>query len=301
VIIAPLERATATELMDDPAGDPIMLERTLAQFPLVNRILTRMRALIDTFILRDMEQTAESHGETTGAPTAKQPGSRENPFRVLDVGAGACDIPLWMAGEAKRRGISLHITCLDHDPRVVDYARRIVGDHPALSVAEGSVLNLDGNDRFDYIMGNHLLHHLSDGEIDRFLDVTHRLCRRRLLVNDLIRSRWSLVGYHLFASVFFRNSFAREDGKLSIRRGFLADELERFLQRSAWNGTGNLSWSVGRTIPGRVFLVAEKARPARVTGASHGSPSRRAGRALRRGPFCVGPAGRNRVSRKASL
>lgn len=239
--LPPLERAAAAELMDDPAGDPIQLERTLAQFSLVNRLLSRMRTLVGTCILNDMQA----------------PGSHETPFRVLDVGAGACDIPLWMAGEARRRGVSLHITCLDHDPRVVDYARRIAGDHRAISIVEGSVLDLDGSDTFDYVMGNHLLHHLHDEEIPRFLDTAHRICRRRLLVNDLLRSRWSLAGFHLFASVFLRNSFALQDGKLSIRKGFVPNELAVFLRRSVWNGPG-CAWSVGRAIPGRVFLVATK-------------------------------------------
>lgn len=236
----PARRSQARELMDDTLSDPVLLQRTLDQFSLINRLFSRMRGLVRRCILEDI--------------VARGTGPTGETISVLDVGAGACDIPLWLLAEARTRGIALEITCLDHDPRVVDYARRRTSREPAITVREGSALEIEGP--FDYIMANHLLHHLTEPEIDRFLERSFRACRRRLLLNDLLRSYWSLAGFSLFATLFLHRSFARTDGALSIRRGFRPLELQRLIDRSPWAGA-----RLGTMLPGRICLAADKLSP----------------------------------------
>lgn len=233
----PQERSTAPEIMDDPGSDPELLERTLGQLVLVNRLLSRMRGLLRRHLLRDMAERGEP-GRT---------------WSVLDVGAGGCDIPIWLVRVAHRRGIALNITCLDHDPRVLQYARSRVAEYPEITLLEGSAFAIPGS--YDYIICNHFLHHLTDDEIGRFLAAAHRACRRRLLVNDLLRSYWSLAGFQLFATLFLRGSFARSDGLLSIRKGFRRRELSRIIAGSPW-GAPETERIIGHALPGRLYCVA---------------------------------------------
>ncbi|SIQ28271.1 Methyltransferase domain-containing protein [Alkalispirochaeta americana] len=234
--------------MDDTLSDPTLLGRTLNQFSLINLLFSRMRGLVRQFILDDI--------------IASGPHREGTPISVLDVGAGACDIPLWLLAEARKKGLHLEITCLDHDPRVADYARRRTAREPAITIQEGSALEI--SQPFDYIMANHLLHHLTETDIALFLDRSYQACRRRLLLNDLLRSYWSLAGFSLFGALFLHRSFARADGTLSIRRGFRPDELKQLLDHSPWRsastgqGTPHPLTLLGRRIPGRVFLVADR-------------------------------------------
>jgi 2-polyprenyl-3-methyl-5-hydroxy-6-metoxy-1,4-benzoquinol methylase len=233
----PRERATQREIMDDPESDRELLELTLRQLRVVNRVLTRMQGLLRRYILRDLAERGE-HSAT-----------------VLDVGAGGGDIALRLAEDARRRGIALEITCLDNDPRIVEFARHHVGDHPAVSVVEGSALEITGS--YDYVICNHVLHHLPGAEIGLFLSSAFMACRRRLLVNDLLRSRVSMAGFWLVATLFLRGGFSRKDGITSIRKGFLPQELRVLAESSEW-GLPGIERTVRRLVPGRVVLVATR-------------------------------------------
>ncbi len=238
----PAQRSSAPELMDDPESDRLQLEQTLRQFWLVNLLLSRMRSLLRRYVLRDMLARGVTHAT------------------VLDVGAGGCDVALWLRRKAERCGLSLSISCLDHDQRVLAFARRQVAEEPAIEVLEGSVFEIRG--QWDYVICNHFLHHLNDQQIGRFLDLSYQICGRRLLANDLLRSHWSLFGYRVFAALLLHNSFASYDGALSIKRGFRPHELRRMVERSSWTRNPeshrDTTTRVLRIAPGRVVIVASR-------------------------------------------
>ncbi len=243
-LLYPPVRSREREIMDDPDSDRELLENTLRQFPRTNRLLSRMHHLLDRYFLRDMEARLKTHRV-----------SRDKTFTILDVGAGACDIPLWLAAQARKRGIPVDITCIDHDSRVVEFARERVAHDPDVTVQPGSALDIAG--RYDYIMCNHVLHHLDDGEIRRFFQGTYHSCGRRILINDLLRSYWSIIGFWLFATCFLRDSFARTDGIISVRKGFRRVEIEEIIATCPWSTPGT-DYRIGHTLPGRLYVVATR-------------------------------------------
>ena len=112
--------------MDEPDSDPRRLARTLRQFHLINLFLGRARSLLRNRFLRRMR---------------RQPG-RE--YRLLDLGAGGCDLDRWLVRRCRREGLRLRVTCLDHDPRVVAFARRACRAYPEIRVVQGSSRDLAG-------------------------------------------------------------------------------------------------------------------------------------------------------------
>jgi 2-polyprenyl-3-methyl-5-hydroxy-6-metoxy-1,4-benzoquinol methylase len=192
-------RATEDELMDHPDCDGAQLFRTLDQFHGINRLFSRVRGLLARTVLADI-----------------RPGS---PRHLIDLGAGACDIPVWLLSVAEKRGLDLRITAIDTDPRVVGYARERYGHVPGLNILEHTALDLDSLAPFDYLFANHFLHHLPDEVIPTLLSDAHRLSRRGFVISDLRRSPWSYLGFSLIAHIY-RDSFARTDGLISIRKGF---------------------------------------------------------------------------------
>lgn len=216
-------RATGDELMDLPDCDEGQLIRTLDQFHGINRLFSRVRGLLNKTILADME-----------------PGT---PAHLIDLGAGACDIPVWLLHTAQQRGLDLRITAIDADPRVVRYAQERYGDVPNLRILEHDALDLESLAPFDYVFANHFLHHLPDDAVHQVLAEAHRLAQRGFVFSDLKRSPWSHLAFSFIAHIY-RDSFAREDGLLSIRKGFRREDFE--------DAEGNLFRSA---FPGRIQLV----------------------------------------------
>jgi len=219
--------------MDDLECDEAALSRTLEQFTTVNRLFSRYRTLLKQTILRDMEPGRDYH--------------------LVDMGAGGCDIPMWLLQEADARGLSLRITAVDSDPRITRFARERTVGVPALNVVTGNGLDLDEVAPFDYVFANHVLHHLPDGLIRSCIQKAHALADRGFVFSDLKRNRWSHLGFSI-AALPFRKSFTRTDGLISIQRGFLPSELQQL--------AGTAPAKVLSLFPGRVNLVSAALLPA---------------------------------------
>jgi 2-polyprenyl-3-methyl-5-hydroxy-6-metoxy-1,4-benzoquinol methylase len=221
-------RSQQPERMDDPECDEASLYRTLDQFRTVNRLFSRYRTLLRKTVLRDME-----------------PGRN---YHLVDVGAGGCDIALWLLKEARSRGLHLRITALEPDPRIFRYVRDRIGEVPGLHLVQESGEHLAAHAPFDYVFANHVLHHLSGEEIHALLHQTSQAAKRGFVFSDLLRSRWSYLGFSL-AALPFRNSFIREDGLISIQRGFHAEELRKL--------TDPVPAHVRTAFPGRINIISE--------------------------------------------
>ncbi len=197
-------RAEEEEQMDRPDSDAARLCRTLDQFHQINVLFSRVRGLLKRTLLQDM-----------------RPGEA---YHLLDLGAGACDIPVWLLQQAEKKGVQLRITALDADPRVVEYAQQRYGQTERLSIVLGDALDLNAYSPFEYVFANHFLHHLPSEQAENVITLAGRLASRGFVFSDLRRSPWSYLGFSMFAHVY-RNSFSRKDGLLSIRKGFRKEDL----------------------------------------------------------------------------
>lgn len=203
-------RATDDELMDRPDSPAPLLGNTLRQFRWINRMLTPCHRLLRRHVLGRMRC------------------DRGRAWTMLDIGSGACDLPLWLVDRCRRERIDLTVTCIDHDPRIVEFARRCVVDHPEITVACGDALSLAkiAPGSWDFIFSNHFLHHLSTPQIANCLRQVVRACRVQCIMSDLVRSRLSYALYTAAAGAFLRNSFAYDDGRLSIRKSLTTREAQ---------------------------------------------------------------------------
>jgi 2-polyprenyl-3-methyl-5-hydroxy-6-metoxy-1,4-benzoquinol methylase len=205
-------RANLVEEMDRPDSSEEKLFRTLDQFGPVNRLFSRYRTLLDRYVIPDLAQDPSC------------------PRRLLDLGAGGCDIGRWLIRRCRARGFLLKITAMERDPRVARYARIACRNYPEIEVVEQDVcapLPLNG---VDYVFANHLLHHLPDDACMELIRQLDRAALRLFLLSDMIRSPWAYYGFLLGAAPFFRNSFILPDGLVSIRRSFTLPEAGGLLR-----------------------------------------------------------------------
>lgn len=206
--------AHATEQMDRPDCDPDKLDRTYAQFGLVNAVVSGWRRTYTTLL----RPAFSPDGVNT----------------LLDIGSGGGDLPRTLARWAQLDGLRLEITAVDPDERAHAYAAALpplrgVTFRRALSselVAEHAV--------FDAVVSNHVLHHLDTAELDGLLEDTEHLTRHIAVHSDIARHP---VGYALFSAgtLPLPGSYIREDGLTSIRRSYTPGELRRAVAaRSGW-------------------------------------------------------------------
>ena len=229
------ERYGGPELMDLPDVSEKKLINTLRQFSLLNILFTRSRRLIEKYILADMLQ------------------SPREIYEFLDLGAGGCDIAIWLLKRCRHMGLDVRITCLDYDPRIVKYARGKCRAYREIRVIEASAVELEKLAPYDYVFANHLLHHLPSEQWPVLIDALARQTRNIFLLNDIRRSRWAYAGYALFAGIFMHNSFAFVDGLLSIRKGISVHEMREAV--SACGLKKNIT--IGTVLPARVFVLGQ--------------------------------------------
>ena len=201
------KRAVCPELMDLADVDEQKLLRTVWQFALLNRLFSSSRRLICSYFLDPLIREGKQS------------------FSLLDIGAGGCDIPIWIVQYCRKHGISPNITCIDYDARILAYARRQCDDYPEIRILHHDALQMQDLGKFDYIYANNFLHHLDDVSVSRVLQQTADMAQRGYMLNDIYRSRMAYWLYTLFAGLFLHRSFAFYDGRLSIRKGFTASDL----------------------------------------------------------------------------
>jgi ubiquinone/menaquinone biosynthesis C-methylase UbiE len=85
-----------------------------------------------------------------------------------------------------------------------------------------------GDDAFDLVTCNLFAHHLQPKQLAQFVREGLRVCRRAVLINDLIRHPVHLAlayaGYPIM-----RSRVAWLDGLTSVRRAYVPDEIRNLL------------------------------------------------------------------------
>jgi ubiquinone/menaquinone biosynthesis C-methylase UbiE len=118
----------------------------------------------------------------------------------------------------------------------------------------GDALSLPFTDnRFDYAICSLFTHHFKDEQVIAIMKELSRVARRRIFIIDLHRHALAYYLYTTVGHIFLHNRLIREDGALSILRGFIPQELKQ-LGRQAHLA----KVSVERRFPFRLVLSASK-------------------------------------------
>jgi len=198
------------ELMDDPQCDPDRLDATLRRFGTVNRLVSGWGGVYRTHL--------RPHLAGLGRPA-----------RVLDLGCGGGDLVGRLAGLARRDGLRVEWLGVDPDPRAHAVARTRERDDVRFRCTDSTALRAEG-ERFDAVVSNHVLHHLSPQELADFTADSRELSTGPVLHADIARGRLAYGLYAVGIAPLAPGTFLHTDGLRSIRRSYRADELQRALE-----------------------------------------------------------------------
>lgn len=217
------------ELMDDPACDPVRLERTYRQFATVNRLLSGWRRVYRQWLRPRLDP--------------------ERPTTLLDIGFGGGDIARALTLWAARDRLPLRTTAIDPDERALRHVRGLPAAGVRFERASSADLVARG-ERYDLVISNHLLHHLDAAALAGLLADSATLARELVVHNDLSRGRAGYGPYAVATLPFARRSFIHQDGLLSIRRSYRRAELQAAVPPG---------WRVRSMFPQRLLLTREGA------------------------------------------
>ena len=139
---------------------------------------------------------------------------------VLDVGAGAADVPLALARKFP------NVT-----PMAFDLSETMLSFAEGLPRIRGDVGRFPFRDRsVDYVISTNFFHHLTDDAVVAALREFDRVARRGIVVNDLLRTRRGWVVTKLLT--LWANPYVKVDGPLSIKKAFTIPEIEALARRA---------------------------------------------------------------------
>jgi 2-polyprenyl-3-methyl-5-hydroxy-6-metoxy-1,4-benzoquinol methylase len=211
--------------MDDPNCDLEKLRHTYRQFSTINSLISQWNHIYKREI-RPFLQT-------------------NNPTTLLDIGFGGGDIPLKLARWASNDGLDLRITAIDPDPRAFNFEQDLDRTQN-VEFLQCQVSDLDpSHQQFDFVISNHLLHHLNSQELLEILSKAKELSNESVIFNDIHRSDWAYLLFNIFSRPVFRSSFITADGLTSIRRSYTNEELSEIVPDD---------WQVESVFPFRLLL-----------------------------------------------
>lgn len=228
-------RSLKLERLDTGDYTAAEYERFLREIAFINRKIGDERAVRET-LLREIKREDLSD------------------FSVLDVGAGSGELLRVIAEFARKGNRKTHLFGLELNARSSQAIRENSHDFAEIEAVRADAFALPfADDAFDYAMCSLFTHHFTNENIVKVLSEMSRVARRKIYVIDLERHAAAYVLYKIFCRVNRLSRLVREDGSLSVLRGFKFNELET-LGRAA-----NLkNVSVKKIAPYRLVLEGAK-------------------------------------------
>lgn len=234
MVTAPARLLGAIELMDRPDVDLGELSRTLEDLAWINRWLGGTRLVRGR--LESLFATLPS------------------PIRILDVATGNADIPRAIARWGRRHDLRIQIEAVDSHAQILALARQASQAYAEIHIRQGDALNLPYRDgSFDVVLASLILHHMEGERQVRLLGELYRVARVAVVVNDLRRGRWPFLVTWGSLRLVSRSRIIHHDGPVSVRRGFLAEELLALAREAGWARA-----RVSRHAFFRLALIGEK-------------------------------------------
>ena len=174
-------------------------------------------------------------------------------FSVLDVGAGTGEL-LGVIAEFARKGTrKARLVGLDLNALSVKEIAAESLKYNEISQVQGNALSLPFADNsFDYVICSLFTHHLTDEQIPVVLKEMSRVALRGIVVIDLERSVRAWFLYQIFCFAFRISPLVRQDGSLSIRKGFRIPDLQTLGEKADLS-----DFAVTRSAPYRVVLCSK--------------------------------------------
>lgn len=162
-------------------------------------------------------------------------------LHIVDVGCGEGSQLRVLARYSRKHKLDWHFSGVDANGECINFARERSLDYPEIEYLQQDVFNWDMPE-CDLWIATLFMHHFSDEEIIGMIESGKAKVNIAWVINDLHRS-WIAYGLFWFVSLFARNSMIRNDGLLSIKKGFKKEELYNLANKLGLTTTVSWHWA----------------------------------------------------------
>jgi len=207
-------RTDEPETMDDFAMEGEILRDALDKIAKINQLLGG-----NQLTLRGVQELIRNISKTTT-------------ITIADVGCGNGDMLRNLADYGLKNNLEFKLIGIDANNFTVNHAQQLSRNYPNISYRCDDIFDKNfAKLKYDIVLCTLTLHHFKDNEIIQLLNVFNVNSNIGIVINDLQRSA---IAYRLFQAlclVFRLNDMSREDGLISILRGFKKVELIDFSEK----------------------------------------------------------------------
>ena len=230
-------RTDEPETMDDFAMEGEILRDALDKIAKINQLLGG-----NQLTLRGVQELIGNISKTTT-------------FTIVDVGCGNGDMLRTLADYGLKKDLNFQLIGIDANNFTVNHAQQLSQNYPNIRYQCEDIFDKSFEElKYDIVLCTLTLHHFKDNEIIHLLNVFNANSNIGIVINDLHRSA---IAYRLFQAlclVFRLNKMSREDGLISILRGFKKVELVHFSEKLnfsnykiQWKWAFRYQWIISKT------------------------------------------------------
>ena len=206
-------RSEAEELMDDFAMEGEILSDALDKIASINKLLGGNNVTLNGVIEL-----------TKGLP-------RNTLIKILDVGCGNGDMLRMLADYGNTHCYNFMLVGVDANAFTIKYAENLTSNYSNISYQCKDICINPITDNYDIILCTLTLHHFKDKEIIGLIKIFYQQSKLGIVINDLHRSKIAYYLFKLICWVFALNDMSRDDGLVSILRGFKKSDLLNYAQQ----------------------------------------------------------------------
>ena len=211
-------RSEEPEIMDDFAMEGEILREALDKIAKINQLLGGNK-----LTLQGVQELIARISKTTE-------------ITIVDVGCGNGDMLRTLADYSLKNDYNFKLIGIDANNFTINHARKLSENYPNISYRCEDIFDKPFEElKYDIVLCTLTLHHFKDNEIIKLMSVFNANSRIGIVINDLHRSA---IAYRLFQAlcfVFRLNSMSREDGLVSIVRGFKKEDFVAFSKKLKLN------------------------------------------------------------------
>lgn len=220
-------RTQETEIMDDFSLHGEELQAALDQIAQINRLLGGNKLTLHGIKrLLKKSDTAQT-------------------ITIADIGCGNGDMLRMLAKFGQKNNLNFKLIGIDANDFTISYAKALSTEYPNIEYKGIDIFSEAFKAiQYDIVLCTLTLHHFTNDEILNIITTFNNNAKVGIIVNDLHRSKVAYRLFEIICRIFNLNRMSRQDGLVSILRGFKKDELENFSKKlNLKNYTINWKWA----------------------------------------------------------
>jgi SAM-dependent methyltransferase len=165
---------------------------------------------------------------------------------LLDLCTGSGDVPRYIVDWARVQKSIVRIHAIDFQAPTLSIAQAKSVLYPEITYQAADALRFTPAEPFDIVICSLALHHFAFSDALNLLRRIRGFACRGVVVADLERSDFGIVGIYLLTGFLVRDPMNRFDGRISIRHAFSFRELAALAVEAGWSGFGHRRFPVNR-------------------------------------------------------